>query len=323
MKIRDIFIALFIAIVWAANNIGAKYALNHFPICYWVSMRMIICAIALLPFYKKVRMPLSHLILLGTNYSLLTILRYKGIEMKMDVSVVIIIDKLSNIFSVILGVMVLKEKINNKTKIGILLTIAGTMLLSSSPKVSGNWLAFASVLTGAFCWAIYNIQIKTIKETNYMAVMAWSTLFGVILPTILSLYTENSHIQLAKTATMTSISGVIFTAIFPLLLGNGLWYYLLSKYPLSQITAFVLLEPVLGFIGAIVILNETVTLKILGGLLIIFTGVLFIVYGKEKTTVLRVVHTTKKHKITIGTKYPNITKTGLDQSSNNKNIAIQ
>jgi O-acetylserine/cysteine efflux transporter len=50
----------------------------------------------------------------------------------------------------------------------------------------------------------------------------------------------------------------------------GIWYYLLGKYEVNRIVPMTLLAPVLAVVFAVLILDETLTVRIvLGGLLTI------------------------------------------------------
>lgn len=284
MSAIDILMAITVAGLWGLNFVGAKFSLDHFPMYYWLFLRFAICAAILIPFCRKPPAPITKLFIAGTTFSVLnSALRFKGIEMGLDVSIVVILDKLSAVFSVLLGVICFKEQIRWRTSIGITVAMIGTIFLSASHTSSAAQLVpFIVVVIGSFFWAVYNVQIKRLKAQSHVSLLAWCCLMGCIVPAILSLTFEKNHIQILMSAPASAWGGLIFVSIGALLAGHLMWYYLLNKYQISQVVPFSLLEPILATIFSSVLLKEHITANTLIGFLITFSGVVIIVFRRPQ-----------------------------------------
>ena len=90
----------------------------------------------------------------------------------------------------------------------------------------------------------------------------------------------------ATTPPLSALLGVSYTVLCSTIIAYGLWYFLLSRYSVSQVAPYSLLTPIFGIaIGQVFFTEELNTQTIIGGLITII-GVAVIVLRRPKTIVL-------------------------------------
>ena len=77
---------------------------------------------------------------------------------------------------------------------------------------------------------------------------------------------------------------ILYQAIVIVVIGYGIWYWLLGRYDMNQAMPFTLLVPLFGVMSGVVFLGESLSLHfVIGGLLTI-VGVGVIVLRRPKVT---------------------------------------
>lgn len=176
------------------------------------------------------------------------------------------------VFIAVLGMIFFKEKMNGVKITGIIIAMAGLMLLISKGDLSG--IDFISnkgdflVLFSAFTWGVYSIINKKISLT-YSPLMTILYLFimmtVLIIPFNLSEETINSVFHLSAVGWIS----VIFLGVFCSGIAYVLWAYSLQQMESSSAGAFLYFEPFVTVTGAWLFLQEIITpLMIVSGLII-------------------------------------------------------
>ena len=156
------------------------------------------------------------------------------------------------------------------------------MFLVQTPNSIENPLAFILMVGSAIGFAIYSCLIKTVKQVNPLALITWVSILSLPVIVCLTLLCETNQMTMLKTASFVSIFSVIYTGVMGSIAAHGLWCYLLSHNEINKIVMFIVLVPVFGVLGGVIILNEPITAEmIIGGILIIL-GVCSVVKKQEK-----------------------------------------
>ncbi|MGV3595947.1 MAG: DMT family transporter [Sediminibacterium sp.] len=180
----------------------------------------------------------------------------------------------SPIFATIMAVVFLKERMNTFRIIGILLCVAGIVLLLSK----GSWENLASfrfsvgdlwVLAGAFAFAVYNILVRKkprgISAINFLFVIF---LLGTILlfPAYLTEFNITGPVQW---------NGNLYGSIIYLGLGTSVisflcWNAALQKLGTGTTVLFGNLIPIFSTLEAVWLLGEQInSIHLISGLLVI------------------------------------------------------
>ena len=183
------------------------------------------------------------------------------------------------IFMAVLGFVFYKEKVTLFQFVGIVVAIAGLLLLIGKGDVTNIGLIENKgdllVLGSAFTWGVYSLVNKKIS-LSYSPLMTILYLFlmmaVIIIPFNLDSQTINSVISLS---TLGWIS-ILFLGIFCSGIAYVIWAQALRDMESAKVGAFLYFEPLVTVIAAWFFLNEEITLlMILSGLLI--TAGVFIV----------------------------------------------
>ncbi|MBT2685935.1 DMT family transporter [Bacillus sp. ISL-37] len=179
----------------------------------------------------------------------------------------------SPIFTVILSVLFLHEKMNLKKALGMVVAIAGVFLVTTTR--SGHSFEFALnigfilMILSTLNWAIYSILLKRLHipypallVTFYMSLIG----FMLTLPFII----RNRGWESLPLLTQTEWAHLMFLAIF--VSGIGYWYWgkALEVLDASKVSMFLYLEPLATLIAAIFLLHEKfILISAIGGIIII------------------------------------------------------
>jgi drug/metabolite transporter (DMT)-like permease len=179
----------------------------------------------------------------------------------------------SPIFTVILSVLFLHEKMNVKKALGMVVAIAGVFLVTTTR--SGHSFEFALnigfilMLLSTLNWAIYSILLKRLHipypallVTFYMSLIG----FMLTLPFII----RNRGWEKLSMLTQAEWAHLFFLAIF--VSGIGYWYWgkALEVLDASKVSMFIYLEPLVTLIAAIFLLHEKfILISAIGGIIII------------------------------------------------------
>ena len=183
------------------------------------------------------------------------------------------------VFMAILGLVFYKEKITLLQFLGILVAVAGLLLLIGKGDITNIGLIENQgdllVLGSAFTWGVYSMVNKKIS-LSYSPLMTILYLFlmmaVIIIPFNLNTETISSVINLS----LISWMWILFLGIFCSGVAYVIWAQALRDMESAKVGAFLYFEPLVTVIAAWFFLREEITLlMILSGLLI--TAGVFIV----------------------------------------------
>ena len=183
------------------------------------------------------------------------------------------------IFITIIAAFVLKEKLNQNKIIGLLLGVAGAMVLITARKNSGSgsdvFWGDIFVIINAICYSNYFILVKPLMK-RYSPISVIRILFtiGTIIATPIC---WNEFISIP----WNQYDLLSFSILLLIVIGGTFCAYTFNLYGIKHLGAsvsgaYIYTQPFFATIIAMIFMNETLDLyKILGGLFI-FTGVFFV-----------------------------------------------
>lgn len=179
----------------------------------------------------------------------------------------------SPVFTVILSMMFLHEKMTLPKALGMMIAITGVLMVTTAR--SGQSIGFATnigyilMILSTLNWAVYSVLLKKLRIelpslviTFYMCLLG----FSLTIPFLIRNrgwedISQLSHVEWAH---------LIFLGVF--VSGIAYWYWAkaLEVLDASKVSMFLYLEPVTTLIAAILLLHEKIFLiSILGGVIII------------------------------------------------------
>ncbi|MCB0103694.1 MAG: DMT family transporter [Anaerolineales bacterium] len=277
------FEALFAVVVWGASFIATKIAVEQIsPIAVvWLRFAMGIPIIFFAVFTRKqFAFPKNsewlYFALLGfLGISFHQWLQSNGLKTAQATTTAWIVAT-SPAFIAVLGWLILKEKLNALQSFGIVLAMAGVLVVVSKGDFStltmgqfgtiGDFL----ILISAVNWAVFSILSRRgLREHPSTRLTFWVMTIGWLITTIPFLI-EGRFVEFAQLDTRGWFA-MLFLGVFTTGLAYIAWFDALGQLPAAQTGAFLFIEPPASMVVAALVLKEAVTLTaILGGIIIIF-----------------------------------------------------
>lgn len=272
-KALPYILALISVIIWGFNFVAAKIAVSGIPPFLMLSLRFLIVFVLLIPFYPKPPIPIKQIIIISFTFGLGHLgLMFLSLNMGLSSSVAIVVDKVAVPFSILFAYLFFKEKPTIKEIIGIIIAMIGTFFLAQTPNSIGNPIAFSLIIMSGFFWALYSVELKKFNSKSALALVAWISLFSFFITLTLSIIFEENQLQMINNSTISNWLALLYTAIFASIIAHGIWGYLMTTQNINKIIPMVLLVPVFGVFGGIVLLGEAISQSMIIGSLLMFLG---------------------------------------------------
>ncbi|NLP51072.1 DMT family transporter [Bacillus sp. RO1] len=192
----------------------------------------------------------------------------------------------SPIFTVLLSMFFLHEKMTLSKAVGMILSILGVLLITSArngqPLSLTINLGFLLMILSTLNWAIYSILLKGLRiPYPALVVTFYMSLVGFILTT--PFLVRNKGWESLKLLSLNEWAHLVFLGIF--VSGIAYWYWGKAHEVMaaSRVSMFLYLEPLSTLIAAVVILQEKILVHgVLGGLIIIIGVIIVNGHGLPK-----------------------------------------
>ncbi|WP_018916351.1 DMT family transporter [Vreelandella zhanjiangensis] len=283
MPLRDLLLGLLVITIWALNIIVIKMGVIELPPLLMTTLRFMLVAILLVPFYPVARSQLPFLLLLSFTFGTLHFaLLFIGLGQS-EAGTGALLVQMGTPFATLLAVIFLKEKLGPKRLVGLLLSFAGVIVLAGGPTLPSP-LPLSILLLSAFGWAVSQLLIKRGPAIAPLALAGWVALLAVPQVAIGSWLFENGQWQAIKEASWIGWGAVFYTAVMSSIVAYGIWYALLRRHPVNRVVPMTLLVPVLAVgLGALLMGDSLGIHKLAGGGLVVAgIGLILIRFRKRR-----------------------------------------
>lgn len=267
MKPGDLLLALLANTVWAFNFIAGKAGVTHFQPFLFTSLRFAVLLLALLPFLRWMPGRMSGVLGIALVQGVLHFsLIFAGLKASGDIASVAIASQLYVPFSALLATILLGETWNRRQLFGIASAFGGVLVIGLDPVVFRHLDALLLIVAGAMAMAVATIQMRRLQGVGVFALQGWIALCATPALALLSLLFEEEQWAAVRSATMLELATPVYSALGASLVGHGIVYYLLGRYPVGVTTPLMLLTPVLAVAFGVLLWGDVLTWKlILGG----------------------------------------------------------
>lgn len=283
MRLPHFLLMIFITLLWGMNLVATRWVVDEIPPVFASAGRFLIVVLLVFPYLKpvpgKMKMLLTAALFTG---ALQFGLMYYGISLAGDMSAVAVASLTYVPFGAILAVIFLGERIGWRRTVGLVLSFGGVMVLSFDPRVFNYIDALLIIIFGAFIFAIGSLFVRRLPDIHPMTLLAWMAALGVPVSLGLSFALEDNQWNLFLAATGRAQASLFYSGAIASTVGQGVFYFLLQRYPVSIVTPMTLLGPVFGIGFAMWILAEPVTARMLAGAAVTIVGVLIITLRDPK-----------------------------------------
>ncbi|MEU8200755.1 EamA family transporter [Streptosporangium sp. NPDC049046] len=273
MRTRHLLLAITLTALWGFNFVVMEAGLRHFPPLLYVALRFLLAAFPAVLLVGGPGVPWRKVLVAGATlgigqYALLL----TGMRAGMPAGLTSLVVQVQAIFTAILAVALLGERLTRRRIIGMAVAFAGLALIATDLGTGSPIGAFLLVIGAAFFWGIGNIAVRNAAPPNSFRFMVWISAVAAIPMTALSLLVEGvPHLEFSVEGSLS----VLYVSLISTLGGFGIWGFLLQRYDASVVAPSALLVPVFGMSSAALFTGESISLTKLLAAALIISGVLY------------------------------------------------
>jgi drug/metabolite transporter (DMT)-like permease len=170
------------------------------------------------------------------------------------------------IFIALLSFFLLNEKAGKKVLIGLVLAMAGTIVLSSG-SISFNDLSsyggIIEALITAFCYGLFTVAGKPLVH-KYGS--ASTTIMAGLIGTVMMLpLLSQTFLTQTESLSFLGWASVLYLSLLSTVFGYLMFYTLVSRGAVTRLSIQLYLIPVVSVVGGALLLGEAVTVSVLVG----------------------------------------------------------
>ncbi|GAA5070378.1 DMT family transporter [Lysobacter panacisoli] len=265
-------------LAWAGNFLTSAMAMREIPPILFTALRFALLA---LPLVWLVKRPAPgqwpRLIAVCLCIGVLHFgLSFTALKLAGDLSSPAIVMQSYVPMTTLLAWWVLGERFAWRTGLAIAVSFAGVLVLGFDPMVLDHPMALVLMLVSAAFLAIGTVLMKGLRGMDVFSQQGWTAIFSVLPLLAISTWLEPGAIARLPDASWVAWSGALYAAFVSSLLGHGLYYVLVQRYPVAQVTPWLLLVPVLAIGLGIAFWGDRPGPRLLLGGAMVLGGVLLI-----------------------------------------------
>jgi len=272
MDAKTILALIVTVVVWSTAFIGIRVGLHGYSPGSLALFRYITASIVMIPLFFKLKKrqkmqgtDFMHFLLLGSaGFAVYNIALNYG-ELSVPAGIASFIVGLIPVFTMLLAMLILKEKVGVKPWLGVAVSFIGMVLIAAGEHGGIKFdLGVIYSLIAAIAGSVYAVMQKPLlKRYHPIEVVAYSIWFGTLMMMFyLPALSADMH-----TAPMSATIAAIYMGIFPSVISYGFWSYALSRAPASRASTFLYALPIITTIMGYFYLREVpATLSLAGGI---------------------------------------------------------
>ena len=163
----------------------------------------------------------------------------------------------------------------------MVIVLAGIGLIAGAPEAVHAFGSLALVVFGTLSWGVAQALIRAWGRDDGSTIIGSVTLYATPQLVLASLALESGQLKALRTATLLDWSAVLTLAVGGFVVSYSIWYGLMRRYRVDQVTPFALLMPLAGVVFGAVLFGEQLSTRALVGGLVVMSGLAFIL--KEST----------------------------------------
>jgi O-acetylserine/cysteine efflux transporter len=245
---RDLVLVLLICVAWAGNFLTSALALREIPPVLFTALRFVILGVVLLPFLKPPAPgQWPRLLAVGLSIGVLHFaLSFTALKLAGDLSSPAIVMQSYVPMTAVLGWFVLRERFGWRTGLAIAVSFGGVLVLGFDPMVLDRPAALVTMLVSAFFLALGTVLMKPLQGLGVFSQQGWMAVIGFLPLVLLSHWLEPGAIAGLSQVSWVGWAGAAYAAFVASLLGHGLFYVLVQRHPVAQVTPWLLISPLLA-----------------------------------------------------------------------------
>jgi drug/metabolite transporter (DMT)-like permease len=268
---------LFTVVIWAANNIIVKRALDQIDPRAYVFGRFAIVVVPLFAWLMFRHVPLAirredlplFLFTGVTGYAAYNLLFTIALDHTTAFSTALLVS-MGPVITLLIAAAIGTERIRSVQWMGVVCSTTGVALFVGEKLAGGTpVVGDALSLAGAVCFAAYSIATQPlVRQYGSPVVTTWSALIGLIVSIPITL-----PAVIAQDWGSVELSGwasLVYSSIMSMLVAYTIWGWAIERRGVGRTVPYMYLIPVLSGVFSVVAFNESFgALKLFGGALVL------------------------------------------------------
>jgi len=259
VPIKDILLAVTVAVIWGMNFVVIDEGLGDMPPTLFVALRFVVVLLPAVFLVPRPNVPWRTLATVGLflcvgQFGLL----YTALAAGMPAGLASLVLQAQVLFTVALAALRLHERPTARQVVGTVIGAFGLAIVASGRSAETPLLGLLLTLAAAMSWAIGNVASRRAAVASGLSMTVWSALFVPLPLFILALAIDGpSDVGAALThLTLANVLSTAYTAYLASLVGYGIWNTLLARHPTALVVPFTLLVPAVGMLTAWLVQGE-------------------------------------------------------------------
>lgn len=245
---RDFALLMLVVVAWAVNFLTSATALQALPPLLFTALRFALLA---LPLVFLVSRPAKgqwpRLVAVCLCIGVLHFgLSFTALKLSGDLSSPAILLQSYAPMTTLLAWWVLGERFGWRTGAAIAISFLGVLVLGFDPMVLDHPLAAVTMLASALFLAVGTVLMKGLRGLDVWSQQGWTALVSLLPLLVLSACLEPGGFALLPQVGWKAWFGVAYAAFVASLVGHGLYYVLVQRHPVTRLTPWLLLTPLIA-----------------------------------------------------------------------------
>lgn len=184
--------------------------------------------------------------------------------------------------TILFAVLLLGEQVGVRRIIGMILTLAGVLVVLFDPMGMRGSLGLIFVGLCALAGSLGSVILKQLS-TQPIRLQAWGGVASSIVLMLLSLLAEKGQWAAIQAANWQFVAALLFSAVVGSIIAHTTYYGLLQRYDANMIALLTLMTPIFTIALGAVIIGDPIGWRLIAGALLAVGGVLIIVIRPSRT----------------------------------------
>jgi O-acetylserine/cysteine efflux transporter len=278
MKISHLLLLVLANTAWGFNFIAGKIGAELFQPLLFTALRFLFLLLLMLPWLRPapgyMRPLLKVALLLGVLHFGMVFI---GLNAGGNIASIAIATQLYVPFSAILASIWLREKISPLSILSIVLAFCGVMVIGFDPLVFNHFDAILWVTGAALVMAVATILMRQCPNLGVFRLQAWIALIAFPSLLLLSAIFESGQMKILSEIAVFDLWTPLYSAVGASIIGHGIVYYLLGRYPVATVTPLLLPTPIIATFLGVLVFGDVLGWKMIVGGVTTLLGVLMLV----------------------------------------------
>ncbi len=288
MPLRDILLTVLICMCWGMSGIIGRIVigLHDVPPFFFSLVRSCVVLAATLPWLLPMPRPRGRIVLIALLLGSISFTTLFLALRTATPSTVGVVSQVQVPITTLLAVLVLRERLDLRQALGIVLSIAGVVTVIWDPATMQISTGLLWVVGSAVSGSVGAIMLKQIDRIKPLQLQAWAGASAILPVGLLSLVLETGQIDAARQAGWVFVTGLLLSALVVSVFAHTAYYGVLRRNNAAIVAPMLTLAPIFTIVFGVLITHDPMNARLFIGSAIVLIGVLVIVIRRPVKAVL-------------------------------------